>query len=631
MNLTSMDPNPLDLTSKSSDQAHSSQRTFADSKPGEQFLRRVRAAAVNVLGNGAAGRAVEALCDDHHEARQMILQDRSGGASVIAVVGATGQGKSWLIRQLVRDSQVAGSIRSGNNADEATEKLLWIGPHPPADLDTRHEKFLHCESSKMQSIGTPYLLVDSPGSTDDRRSIAAVASRALSLASVILLVVRRDQLRSEAVGMLAEASEGTLVVPVINAVRQKDDRLGADIDAFVSHMREIAPTSIIVSPVIIDDFEVASRSETEVSRQATESIAARLSEELGLSWEGDRRRSVRLAALDGRFRAALHSVLSDQLPGLTSAVTRLNDEATKLPGEVAETLIGAGGPLRAAVRSRLRLSLLTDTAAIWFPFRSLLGMLNLTHGAWDRVLLSLSGSLPSLVGTVWTTTKNLASTRDAQQDVRDGLRQRSAAAVTDRLEPLAHRFRDEIASLRSSNTSRRERESRIDDGSRSRVAFLAGIDALQEKSQNIFESEVQRVSMTRGSATVCAVIGTAIFWFLMAGPIVALYRQYFDASYTTLRDFSGDLDAFPKPDFSMMLTSLIVSILPTSLFAMLILSVAQSRSRVDRAESRIRSMHEESIHQLQKDGVLRLQWDDPLLADAEFLLSAGDGDWTEPS
>ena len=515
------------------------------------------------------------------------------------------------------------AIASGNDANEATEKLLWIGPHPPADLDTRYEKFLHCDTSQMQSIGTPYLLVDSPGSTDDRRAIAAVASRALSLASVILLAVRRDQLRSEAVGMLAEASEGTLVIPVVNAVRQNDSALGADVDALMAHMRDVAPRSMIVSPILVDDFEIDQRNEAEVGSLAAEAIATRLQEELGMTWQGDRRRSVRLAALDERFRAALHTVLSDKLPGLTSAVSRLNREATKLPGEVAETLIGAGGPLRAAVRSRLRLSLLTDTAAIWFPYRTQLGLLNLTHGAWDRVLLSLSGSLPSLVGTVWTSTKNLASSRDAQQDVRDGLRQRSAAAVTDRLEPVAHRFRDEIIALRSTQASSPDHNSLRSDSSRSQVAFLAGIDALQEKSQSIFEAEVERVAISRPMAVFCALIGTAIFWFLMAGPVVALYRQYFDASYTTLRDLSGNLDAFPRPDLSMMLTSLIVSILPTSLFAMLILSLAQSRSRVQRAESRIRAMHEESIASLQKNGVLRLHWDDPLLADAEFLLSAG--------
>jgi hypothetical protein len=247
-------------------------------------------------------------------------------------------------------------------------------------------------------------------------------------------------------------------------------------------------------------------------------------------------------------------------------------------------------------------------------------LLNLTHGAWDRVLLSLSGSLPSLVGAVWTSTKNLSAERGAEQDMRDGLQRRSAAAVADRLGPLAARFQDELMELRQQRPSS---STKVVASSRSQVAYLSGIETLQENSQQIFDEQVERVAVSRLSAILCGIIGTASFWFLMAGPIVALYRGYFDASYDTLREFAGDLQRFPRPDLSMMLTSLLLSSLPTAIFAMLVLSFAQSRSRVDRAESRIRDVHHETIQRLQKDGVLQLQWDEPLLADAEFLLSAG--------
>ena len=81
---------------------------------------------------------------------------------VVAVVGATGQGKSWLIRQLVRGSSAGSTIRSGNNADEATEKLTWIGPAPTVALDARHEQYLHCTAFYMQPISKDYLLVDVP-------------------------------------------------------------------------------------------------------------------------------------------------------------------------------------------------------------------------------------------------------------------------------------------------------------------------------------------------------------------------------------------------------------------------------------------------------------------------------------
>ena len=152
---------------------------------------------------------------------------------------------------------------------------------------------------------------------------------------------------------------------------------------------------------------------------------------------------------------------------------------------------------------------------------------------------------------------------------------------------------------------------------------MAGIDALQESSQKIFDEEVERVSISRSAAVACGVIGTLIFWGLMSGPIIALYSQYFSASYSSLTEMGGSLEEFPKPEFSTIATSLIVSMLPTAIFSMLVLSIAQSSSRIALAEQGIRDRHNDTIRQLQEQGVLRLQWDDPLLADAEFLLSAG--------
>ncbi|MDB4759661.1 hypothetical protein OAG34_00460 [bacterium] len=592
-------------------------------QPGLEHLTRIRRAAANVLGNSPAGREVLELCDDHAEARDRILDDRSSGLTVVAAIGATGQGKSWIIRQLIGNRDTRQQIKSGNNADEATEQLIWVGPAPPNNLDTTHEQYVHCSVSEMQPIGTSYLLVDAPGATDDRKAIASVAKRALSLASVMLLVVRRDQIRSENIASLAAASEGTIVIPVINAVRSQDDHLPTEVDTLLARMRKAAPSSTISLPVIVDDFEIENRSESEVGKRAAKDVTDRLKSELECAWAGDRRRSARLAAIDSRFQVALHAVLSDQLPGLTAAVRRLNTEAKLLPGEIAETLVGRDGPLRAAVRSRLRLSLLTETVGFFFPYRTFLSVLNMTHGAWDRVLLSLSGSLPSLVGAVWTSTKNLSANRGAEQDLREGLQNRCSAAVKDRLGPLAERFHDELLELRAAKPST---NSSVAHGTRTQVAYLAGIDSLQENSQRIFDEEVERVAPSRFTAAICGFLGTTLFWFLMAGPIVALYRGYFDASYDALSHLGGELTSFPRPDLAMMLTSLLLSSLPVAIFAMLVLSASQSRSKIRKAEKRIRDVHHETIERLQSEGVLRLSWDEPLLADAEFLLSAGSAD-----
>ena len=161
--------------------------------PGLEYLGRIRRASTNVLGNSVTGREILELCDDHSEARNRILDDRTSGVTVIATVGATGQGKSWITRQLIGNQDAKKLIRSGNNSDEATEQLTWVGPSPPENLDTGSEKYIHCASSEMEPIGTPYLVVDAPGATDDRRSIAGIAHRALSMASVDGRACRPDE------------------------------------------------------------------------------------------------------------------------------------------------------------------------------------------------------------------------------------------------------------------------------------------------------------------------------------------------------------------------------------------------------------------------------------------------------
>lgn len=590
---------------------------------GDRFLQRVHRAADRVLGNSQTGREIGELCRDHAEAREMILTDRASNSIVVAVVGATGQGKSWLVRQMIRGGPV-DAIQSGNSLDEATEKLTWIGPKPPADLDTRHERFLACDAGKMRSIGSPYLLVDAPGATDDRRAIAGVAQRALSTASVLVMVIRRDQLRSQRVSGLAAASEGTVVIPVVNMAHVGDDSLDADVEALVARLRSTAPQSQIAPAVIVSDFEIDERGEDEIGIDLAGTLGRRIEEAISESGGGDQRRSTRLSALDARFSAAVASVLQTQLPELTSAVDRLNAEATRLPSEVAGTLLGGTTPLRAAIRSRLRLSLMADTAAIWFPYRTLLSLLNLTHGAWDRVLLSLSGSLPSLIGAVYAGARNVTDQRAADMDLRTGLRQRTAASVADRLGPMARRFRAELNKLRHGTI-----ETEVESSPDSPVASLAGIETLQESSQKSFETSIRQGSATTWFANAAGLAGTLLFWLLMTGPLVALYRGYFDASFSTMRDVlraegaAGDLTKFPRPDVSMMLTSLLLSVLPVAIFSMLVLSWVQAKGRVDRIENRLREEHDQLIQRLQRDGVLRLAWSDPLLADAEFLLSVG--------
>ncbi|MEC8473657.1 MAG: hypothetical protein VXZ38_03305, partial [Planctomycetota bacterium] len=432
----------------------------------------------------------------------------------------------------------------------------------------------------------------------------------------------------EVVPFLTELSEGTLLVPVINAIRQRGESLQDDVSSLISRLRDAAPSSRITAPVLIDDFEIKDRCAKTIGRDAAEEVGNRIEQALGGKWENERRRVIRLAALDLRFRKTLQTLLANQLPGMTSAVQRLRSETIQIPSQIAESLVGVGGPLQAAIRSRLRLALLTDTAAYWFPYRSLLGLMNLTHGAWDRLLISFSGSLPSLLSAIWTSAKDRQTDGYALDQVRTGLERRGERAIQEKIGPLAQQFRDELNELRA-RAGMPELE--IQNSDISNPAKLTGLETLQTESQQIFDKEVELAASKRSSAIILGFLGTVIFWVLMSAPIISLYSEYLQASYDVFLSLFGmkeeiagvSLDGFPAPSAGMLLTSVLLSLLPSGIFAMIVLSLTQSGQRVEKVEQSIRSRHHDVIHSLQTSGVLQLRWDDPLLKDAEFLLTVG--------
>ena len=594
-----------------------------------EFTARVRRSAANVLGDSTIGGEISSLCDRHEAARKLLLEDRGNGLPVITVAGPTGQGKTALVNWLAPGA--SGATRSPESITGAVDELeepplIWYGPNPPAFLDSVNERYRHCSTVEMESIGLPYLLLDSTSFNDERAKHRELSYRALALSSVVVLVIRADQIRSEVVTYVTELSEGTLVIPVVNAIRELDDSVRSDVNALVNRLREVAPTSTVTDAIFVEDFEIGERTEEGVGGRAADEVANKIRHSLGGKWEDERRRTARLKSLDLRLRRSLHQVLSDQLPGLTSAVRRLREESRRVPTEIAESLVGRGGPLQAAIRSRLRLTLLTQTAAFWFPYRTIVAVMNWTHGAWDRILISLSGSLPSLIGAMWTSAKDRKLDQNALDEVRRGLEHRGEIAVMERLEPLAEQFRRELLDLRAEN----DRDSGVPAG-RETAAKLTGLGSLQEESQRIFDEAVETGGPSRWRAALLGLIGTVVFWGLMAAPIIAIYSEYVGASLSVFREIGlpqsasvpTGLEQFPSPDANMLMTSILLSLLPTAIYAMFVLSTIQSHRRVRQVEESIRTRHHETIEALQKSGVLRLRWDDPLLADAEFLLTVG--------
>lgn len=588
--------------------------------PAPPFSRRISEATQAVFGDSTLTHAVAKACQAYERDLQNIQAGRGINALLIAIVGTKGQGKTWAARQFVRNPRVQNLLRSGDLVDDATTRLVWIGPAAPEALDPSSEIYHPCPMDEMLAIGQPYVILDTPGLTDADKRAATLAQEALSLAPIKLLIVARDQIRAAANMSLAQQIDGSVCIPVVSSVEpdeMPDGKSASQIQDDIRSLRDqlglMAPTTILTQEVLVPDFEITG-DEASSSQVFIGAVLDRLNAlgltELSLGAAKDRR----ALSAGQRLRSQTAKLIGDELPQLAEAVEMLNRETEQLPERVLASLLGSESVLETGVRMRLRARLVSDTSLFWFPYRTVMSTLNLTQGAWDRVMLALAGSVPSLFGALASWARNVRQNREFGSEIQDGIRKRTQQQVEERLRPLCNQFHRAVMKLRPRDERSREE---IDSSG----MHLAGIEELQTRSQQIFDASIHRNSTSFWAVQLYALVGVVLFWIFMAGPIVLIYREYFMASYDVLTGQERSLETFPHPTPGLLFTSLVLSLLPLAIYCMIILTWTLSGRRVRRVARQIIDEHEATIRELKKENVIRLDFDDQLLAQAEFLLN----------
>ena len=587
---------------------------------------RILNAAEAVFGDTPTTQAVAGACRRFEMEVANINESRGIRALVLAIVGAKGQGKTWVARQLVLSEHVKSQLRSGDLVDDATTRLVWIGATPPDGLDNESEIYHHCPNQQLWDLGRPYVLLDTPGATDADPRAAQIASDALSLAPIKLLVIARDQIRSAATVLIAQRIDGSACIPVISSVDPEECVAGStaerllqsDLASLRQRIASLAPRVRLSPVILVPDFEISGDegpSQAVLRAQLVARLAELRLDEISLSHS----REQRLQAVETHLRQQVSRSIAEQLPQLANAVNDLNQETERLPQRVLESLLGSPQILQTGVRMRLRSQLVSDTYLLWFPYRSLLGTLSMTQGAWDRVMLAVAGSIPSLFGALTSWARNAQSSREFALEIQDGIRQRTQRQVEERLRPLSEQFHRTVWRLRHSSS-----DANLPDGVGS--VRLSGIEELQNRSRAIFETAIAAHATPWWVAQGLAVVGMFIFWALMAGPIVAIYQQYLAASYQTLMGNGVATDGFPHPPPSLIFTSVILSVLPLLIYAMCVFTLVLSTRKVRRVASEIQREHDLAIGQLQTARIIQLQFEDRLLQQAEYLLNLARAD-----
>lgn len=577
-----------------------------------QMVERIEIASQQLLGSHEVRLQIARWCDEFRQAANDIMHDRGVSLPCFGIIGAKGQGKTWIARQLVLDPAIAQLLPSGVLSKEATTRLHWIGPSAPEALDNSREIYLACPSQSMLDFQKPYMVLDTPGYTDEDPSAAAIAKEAMSLAPIKLLVARRDQLRSAIHVQLAALTEGSVCLPIITCVPQNDSgSLQRDIQWYSAALSSSAPGTRFLEPILVPDFE-ARGDEAGIAQRMRLDLQARLAhEDLKVA---SATKSARLRAASDRLRKRVSDAIENQVPELAWAISQLANTADTLPSQAIEMVLGSKQVLRNAIRDRIRGELISGTGLFWFPYRTILGVLGFTHGAWDRLILSMTGSLPSIFGTFMTWAKNLSATRSAHQELQEGIKDYLTKQIQDRLLPAQQEFYRAIDRIGGASPQTH----RIDSGLRVR---MSGIDALQLQARGVFDETLSKYRIPRWLLQMLGLLASLVFWGLMAGPILAIYRQYFLATIHAWSEGTKDLSEFPSPKATMMLTAFGISTLPVLILAMLVMSWFQRAKRLDAIAEEIYSAELQKVESLKRDGTIKLYYEDPLLQSAEYLTS----------
>ena len=85
----------------------------------------------------------------------------------------------------------------------------------------------------------------------------------------------------------------------------------------------------------------------------------------------------------------------------------LDAKLNKFPEKLLDSLQKEPQFQLVGIKHAFRVDWIKRTPALFFPYRSLLGILSITQGAWDRLVFAVAGSIPSIFLGAYKTTRNI--------------------------------------------------------------------------------------------------------------------------------------------------------------------------------------------------------------------------------
>ncbi len=549
---------------------------------------------------------------------QRIRSGQSAGPVTLALVGRVGEGKSWLARTFLAEDDAANQvIQSGQNAAERSMELTWIGTQQPFSELTAGERFIRTSPQQMLDLGAAYILADSPGYSDHNPSLEALSSVALASSNIKLLATSVSHIRDASLASFIGSMDGSLILPVVR-FRPEDEKLTPsdavrnDCLTEMQNWTTHAPSASILPAIFIPDAGIAGEAEArEITRQQ---ISAALTPLIADPATLAKHRESQLQQRIQLTRSHLAQTLTDFRQRIGTPVEKLDQLSATLPEIVQKEVIGDTAQLHIGIRSRFRADAIERTPALLFPYRSLIGVLGLTHGAWDRLIFTTLGSVPSLVMTAFHSVKSWSKTKDFEQTLRDQSRERLNSLINDA-------YREDIKNFSHALTAVTDHNEETTLNEQANVIEIQGLTGLEIETQEIIGKAIKKRRISGLTLWLGGILAFIVFWTMLLGPAIALYTDYFSSLSETARSFSEGWKHYPTPPASLWLTSFMLSMIPAGIISMIIMYLTCRRGRVTKTSDQIESEIASTIQKRIDSDKLRLVINNPKLDAAKTLLN----------
>lgn len=584
------------------------------------FAERLRDAADGLFAGTTVGeRLIDVARRLENDCRR--LAERGGcDCPAIVLVGQLGKGKSWLARCFLSDhpdnEAVRSRIRSGQDSGSRTKQLLWLGHDEPVGLEVGAESFHQIPAERMLDLGRPYVVGDSPAFSNADEAAAGRSDIAMYSAAVKILVHSIEQLRDGGTEQFLKRMQGSVVLPVFRFTPEPPDEaeppseLVDDVLEQIARWKTDCPVKLL-DPCFMPDKDVFG------DHRATELMRSRLSGALvgPLSDAENLKTSVddQIRHRLGVARREAAASIPEFMQRAKGPVDRINDAEQRLPERLVSQLLGNDAHLARTIRMRLRGDWLDNTPVWCFPYRSLAGVLWLTAGAWDRLIIAFAGSVPSLGMSIFAAAKNIRQAQRLARQIREGVRDKIQRLVSDSVRDDLRDLQNAVRTVAGDSSGLHTNDVDVLE------VRVSGIEVVEADSHYLFQTSLSQRGANPATPRCFALVATVAFWLVLAGPMVTIYRQYFRAWVNSLGGDNALWSDFPTPSPSMLLAAFILSATPAFILALIGLGWCCRRKLVEQVSHQIKVEHDEMLRNRHASGELHIEITSPKLEAARFL------------